>query len=105
MDFNKNRMGLSLGSLFALMHFLWVLVVFFGWAEALSKNVLTAHFFKGETVVVADFSFTLAVLGVLGAFLCGYIIGWVFAWLWNGFGKCKVTKRLTQDSNDNEKNY
>ncbi len=88
MNFNKNRMGLAAGSLFATMHFLWIVVVALGIGKVLVDEVISIHFFTGAFNIL-EFSLGMALFGVVGAFISGYVTGWVFACFWNLFGKNK----------------
>lgn len=88
MNFNKNRMGLAIGSLFATMHFLWILVVAFGIGNVLVDEVISIHFFTGAFTIL-DFSLAMVLFGIIGAFVSGYVMGWIFACFWNLFGKDK----------------
>ena len=63
MNFNKNRMGLAVGSLSATMHFLWILVVALGVGKVLVSEVISIHFFTGAFTIL-DFSLAMALFGV-----------------------------------------
>ncbi|MEK7189236.1 MAG: hypothetical protein AAB671_01930 [Patescibacteria group bacterium] len=86
MKLSQKTAGLSLGSLFGLMHLGWVLLVAAGAGQKLADWWSAKHFVSGDYAVVS-FDLGLAVMGVLLAFICGYVTGWVFAWLWNRFEK------------------
>jgi len=86
MELNKNQAGLTLGLISALGHLLWSLAVAFGFGQALLDWTLSYHFISvAKTVTTA--SFGLAIVGIVGAFICGYIVGFVFAAIWNRVGK------------------
>ena len=76
---HKNHFGLALGSLFALLHAVWLLAVavipeplynFIHW-------VLTLHHVDFSFNIL-PFSLTKAVILVAMTFVFGYIIGWLF---------------------------
>jgi hypothetical protein len=82
----KNKVGLALGSFFAVIHLVWALFV------AITPNALQKFFdwifnLHGIAPIIAITSMTLmkALTLIVVAFIFGYIIGWVFAWL---FGCC-----------------
>lgn len=76
------KTALALGLLFGLMHLIWVVVVgIFG--ETAMKLVANMHFLSISGV---SFSIGTAILGVVLAFISGYITGAVFAWIYNKLG-------------------
>ena len=85
-EVNKNHLGLVLGSLTGLMHLIWVIVVGFGLGQSLANFWHSLHFL-GDMHTIAGFSFGTAVLGVILAFAGGYVVGFVFATLWNWLGE------------------
>ena len=85
-ELNKNHIGLTLGSIFGLMHLLWVIVVGLGFGQSLANFWHSMHFLT-DMHTFAGFSFGTAVLGVIMAFVSGYVIGFVFAALWNWLGE------------------
>jgi len=86
MTFNKKQFALALGVFSAFFHALWVVAVALGVAQGLLDWTLSMHFIDTlQTVTV--FSLGTALIGILKAFVCGYIAGWVLAWLLNKFSK------------------
>lgn len=77
-----NRAGLSLGLLFAAMHAAWLVLVAAGLAEPALNLMLEAHLVAFQYSAL-PFDPVTAILGVLGAFASGYVIGAAFAFLWN----------------------
>jgi len=86
MKMGRNRAGLALGFLFGLMHLLWVLAVWAGMGQALANMAHSVHFLADMHEVVSAGVGT-ALFGIVGAFLSGYVTGWVFALLWGLFDK------------------
>lgn len=86
----KHTVGLALGSLFGLMHIAWLLAVSGGYGDALIGWVETFHFLSNiGQVSGAEMTANTVVIGVLGAAASGYVVGWVFGWLWNFFAGVK----------------
>ena len=83
---NKNKTGLVLAIFFALLHLVWALIVGLGVAKQAIDWILPLHFID-MLVGVTTFSWVNAILLVVLAFIGGYIIGWVFAWIWNMVAK------------------
>lgn len=86
MKMNKNQLGLALGSLSASMHLLWVLAVAAGMGQVLADMWHSTHFLSDKHIVEA-FSFGTALFGLVGAFIAGYVTGWIFGLLANYFNK------------------
>ncbi|MBI5220932.1 MAG: hypothetical protein HY978_03835 [Candidatus Liptonbacteria bacterium] len=78
----KNSVGLTLGLLVGLMHLGWVVLVVLGWAKPLLDWVLSLHFLSFP-YTMAPFSLITALSLVVFTFVCGYVMGWVLAALWN----------------------
>ncbi|KKQ35392.1 MAG: hypothetical protein US50_C0016G0022 [Candidatus Nomurabacteria bacterium GW2011_GWB1_37_5] len=82
MILNKKQTGLGLGLLFGFMHLMWVLAVALGIAQSLIDMMLNYHFISAsKTVTMVNLGSGL--MGVVGAFICGYIVGWFFALFFN----------------------
>lgn len=77
-----NKTGLVLGAVLGIYHLSWAAIVAFGWAQTVIDFVLWLHFIKPFMTVEA-FSFGRAAGLVAVTAVIGYIIGWVFALLWN----------------------
>ena len=85
---NKNQVGLVVGVFAALMHLVWALLVAIGLGQTVVDWVLPLHFID-MLATILTFSLVNAVILIVMAFIGGYIIGWVFAALWNWLGKVK----------------
>ena len=79
---NPKTAGLALGSLVAACHLLWSLLVAFGGAQFMINWVFRLHFIK-PPFTVGHFSLSLAVGLVVVTFVVGYVMGSVFAVIWN----------------------
>ncbi len=82
MELDKNRAGLTLGGLLGLVHLFWALLVGFGWAKGIYEWFLKIHFLSFN-FSVGTFSFVWALGLIVTAFVVGYVVGWVFAAIWN----------------------
>jgi len=74
--------GLALGGIFAVLHFLWALCVAFGFAQLCLNWVFRLHFIV-PTLQIAPFSLKLAAGLIVLTFVVGYVVGWLFATIWN----------------------
>ncbi|MBI4144900.1 hypothetical protein HY493_01690 [Candidatus Woesearchaeota archaeon] len=83
---NAKQTALSLGLTFALFHALWSVAVAVGFAQQW-LNWKMAYHFVIMSAGIAQFSLGTAVVGVVLAFVCGAIVGGVFAGIWNWVGK------------------
>lgn len=76
------RSGIALGGIIALWHLVWSVLVAVGVAQAVLDFILWAHFLK-VPVTLAPFSALTAVVLVAVTFVVGFLLGSVFAALWN----------------------
>jgi hypothetical protein len=81
-----NKLGLALGLFFALIHLVWSLIVLSGVAQALLDWVYSLHFLT-IPIVVGSFDIVKALLLIIMAFVGGFILGWIFAAIWNWSAK------------------
>ena len=79
---NANKAGLALGALLGLFHLSWAVLIALGWAQPVIDFVLWLHMIKPFMTVEA-FSFVRAAGLVVFTAVFGYVLGWVFAVLWN----------------------
>ena len=84
-DFDKNRAGFALGTFFAITHFLWIVIVALGFGEGLFSWWRGVHFID-LSFNIASFSIVSAIIGIVGAFITGYVSGWVLVWIYNKLG-------------------
>ena len=79
---SEYQTGIALGTFFGLMHVVWALVVYLGFAQTWLDFVLNLHFLENSYVVSA-FDLQKAVILVIITAVIGYVAGFVFAKVWN----------------------
>lgn len=82
MTISPIRSGLALGGIVALWHLVWSGLVAVGAAQTVLDFVLRIHFLE-VPVTLLPFSAQIAALLVAVTFLLGFLLGYVFAALWN----------------------
>lgn len=87
---NANQVGLTLGLFAALVHLVWLIAVAIG-VQKLIDWVLLLHSIKLD-LVLTNVVILNAILLIIIAFIGGYVVGAVFALIWNYAGKCKWCK-------------
>lgn len=90
-NLNKNKVGLSLGLLSVFLHLLWMITVYIKSVETLLSWFKSYHFIS-PTYTILKFDFKIAFLGLISAFLISYIIGWLFAFIYNKLNQGKNEK-------------
>ncbi len=83
---NKQKTAIALAIFSAIVHLMWVIFVALGWAGPLMKWVMSLHFVS-EPVTVTPFSLGTAVVLIVVASFVAYIVGFVFATIWNSVRK------------------
>lgn len=86
MKLNPQKTGLALGSLAALSHLLWSVVVALGFAQECMNWILSLHFLNNPYRVGA-FDLVTALTLIIVTALVGFVGGWVFARVWNYWQK------------------
>lgn len=79
---NKNALGLTLGIFSALMHAIWAIAVGIGVGQNFINFIFPLHFLN-IVYQVTSFNITTMLLLVVMGFVGGYVMGWIFAALWN----------------------
>jgi len=82
------RLGMFFGTLFALMHFGWAILVASGFAQMLYDWILALHMLS-IPITVLPFDLVMAAELIVVTFIIGYVMGFVLALVWNKVGKCK----------------
>lgn len=83
---NPNLAGLAFGGMLGLWHLTWSLLVVLRWAQPLLDWILRLHMLQ-IPMTVLPFSLSLSVGLIIVTSLLGYILGYVFAAVWNGVQK------------------
>jgi len=86
---NKNKIGLIVGSFLGLWHLVWSLMVLAGVAQAFYNFIFWLHMISLPWTVTG-FTLVQSVSLIVVAFVFGYIVGYVFAWIWNKFHKAQA---------------
>ena len=79
---NANKLGLVLGILGAVLHFFWILLVASGFAKQFMDYGLSLHFMT-DVYSIGVFNIGTALTLLVSTFVSGYILGWIFAEIWN----------------------
>lgn len=86
---HSHKLGLILGTVMGLGHTAWSFLVAIGWAKPLIDWVLSLHFINISYSLEA-FNLTNAVVLVGITAVWGYVVGYVFAIIWNWMIKSKL---------------
>ena len=81
-ELNPEYTGFMFGALMAFFHAIWALLVLFGYAQGLLDWVFSLQFLNNP-FRMATFGFTQALMLVTFTFAVWYVVGWIFAYLWN----------------------
>ena len=81
-----HKIGTTLGLFFALIHAVWEVLIALGVAQSLMDWKLSMHSLN-NTFHVSPFSLGSAIELVIMAYIGGYILGAVFATIYNKFNK------------------
>ncbi len=85
---HSHKVGLAVGGTVAILHVVWSLFVFTGFAPAFLKWIWGLHFVS-MNVTIAPFSFATALTLVVVTGIIGYIAGYIAGELWGCAGKGK----------------
>ncbi len=90
MKLDKEKTALVLGIFLGLIHLVWALLVLLipGGLQAFLNWIYGVHFLNNP-FFITGFNLVNAVLLVLVTFAAGYLMGWVFAEVWNWAQKRK----------------
>lgn len=81
---DQNRGGLVLAIIFAATHVAWVGIVWSGAGQAVLDSLHGYHFVANPYELAAVDPVT-SLVGIVGAFVSGYVLGFVAVLLWNLF--------------------
>lgn len=79
---NPVKTALTVGAFVGGWHVVWSLLVAFGWAQPIIDFVLWMHMVSVPWVV-KPFDFSASITLVVVTYVFGYIIGFIFARIWN----------------------
>lgn len=83
---NKNKMGLIFGSFLGLWHLIWSLMVLVGIAQSFYDFIFWLHMISLPWRVTG-FTLVQSASLILVTSAMGYMMGYIFAWIWNEFHK------------------
>ena len=79
---SPHKAGLVLGALYSGWHFLWAVLVAFGWAQSVINFVFWIHFIK-PIYVIGPFNAGVALMLIVVTGAIGYAFGYILGALWN----------------------
>lgn len=80
-NITPNRAGLVLGTAFAVYHGIWVLAMAIGLGSSWLRWTQSLHFMALDLQLL-DFNLLTGLIGVVGALVMGYAMGWIFGFIW-----------------------
>ncbi len=83
---NPKQVGVTTGLFAAILHAAWSILVAIGVAQQLSSWLIGLHFVSDQHTVTG-FNIGTAVLLIVVAFVAWFVLGWVFASLYNWTAK------------------
>jgi hypothetical protein len=81
--FDKHKAGVALGLILGLWHLTWSLLVASGQAQVLIDWIFRLHFIQ-PPYTITQFSVGTAATLIVVTSVLGYVLGWLFAAIWNG---------------------
>lgn len=86
MKLKMHETGLAVGAMMALVHAVWAVLVWLGWAQPFLDWMFTIHSLANPYFVLPfDLASSLTLVGT--TFVVGYAFGWAFANIWNRVAK------------------
>lgn len=82
----ESKAALIFGTFAAVMHAFWSVLVFLGLAQPYLNFISGLHFLNNPYKVL-PFNLSTAVMLIAVTFVIGYLVGWVFAKIWNKLQK------------------
>ncbi len=83
---NAKKAGLTLGSLIGGLHLVWSILVALNWAQPLISFILKVHMVK-VAFAIDNFNPGYAILLIIVTAVIGYVVGFLFATIWNKMHK------------------
>ncbi len=81
-NINPRKVGFTLGAFAGLVHVVWSLLVFLGFAQPFVDFIFRMHFIK-PLYLIGEFNLMTAIELVAITSIIGSIVGYVFAVIWN----------------------
>ncbi len=85
-NLNRNQVGLAMGIFAAVCHLVWLVAVAIG-IQKYVDWILLLHSIQLDLTLTSVVILNGVILLVL-AFIGGYVVGWIFAAVYNWAGKC-----------------
>jgi hypothetical protein len=82
------KLAKTVGTFAALVHLGWAVLVAAGFGQMWADFIIGLHMVS-LPLTVGAFDAVMAVEMIIVTFILGALAGWVFAVVWNKFGKCK----------------
>lgn len=86
MKIGPHKFGLVLGITFVIYHLSWLVSLLLGFGDLWLKWTGSLHSVKFEYQIL-EFDLITAIVGLVGAFIVGYLMGWVFRYVWKFLDK------------------
>jgi hypothetical protein len=80
--------GMTVGFFVALMHAVWMLMIFLGLGQLYLDWIFGLHLISNP-FTVQPFNFGSGLTLIVFTFVVGYVMGWAFAFIWNKLHKGK----------------
>lgn len=85
---SEKKVALLVSTFAVTAHVIWSAMVALGFAQTYVNWMLGMHFISAPTVTIGAFDIATAITLIISVAVIGYIVGWVFAFVWNkGFKK------------------
>ncbi len=88
MKLKVGETSMVFGVFAALVHVVWMLIVFLGLGQFYLDWIFGLHLIANPFKVL-PFNMTAALTLIVFAFVVGYVLGWAFATIWNRLHKGK----------------
>lgn len=77
-----HRLGLVLGTFALVLHIIWVLAIWLGFAQAWIDLIFRLHMLNNP-MVVGTLSWGTVIMLWIVVWIVGYLLGYIFAWVHN----------------------